>query len=41
MRGGWSATDETTDKKRVYPTFIQKVYDIAGVPASVGGSPEP
>jgi CubicO group peptidase (beta-lactamase class C family) len=39
--GGWSEPDKTTQGKMVYPTFIQKVYDIAGIPASVEKSPEP
>jgi CubicO group peptidase (beta-lactamase class C family) len=39
--GGWSTPDETVQEKMVYPTFIQKVYDVAGIPASVGKSPEP
>ncbi len=39
--GGWTAADETSQGKKVYPTFIQKVYDIASVSASVEKSPEP
>jgi len=39
--GGWSTPDETSQEKMFYPTFIQKVYDVAGIPASVEKSPEP
>jgi CubicO group peptidase (beta-lactamase class C family) len=35
--GGWTTSAEW----KVYPTFIQKMYDVGGIPASVEHSPEP